>query len=309
MRILVTGGAGFIASNVADAYVQAGHEVAVVDNLSSGFRENINPKARFYEQDIADPKVLDIFADFKPEVLNHHAAQISVPLSVDDPRGDARVNVMGWLNLLEGCRAHGIKRVLYVSSGGVVYGDPEQLPADETFPIRPESPYGIAKATGEHYLHFYSRQADFTYVTFRYGNVYGPRQVPHGEAGVVSIFIQSLMAGKAPTIFGDGSCIRDYVFVGDVVRANVLALGKGENVAVNIGTGIPTDVNQVYQAVQAAMKNQTPALSGPARRGDLKAIYLNASLAEKILGWKPEVRFMDGVKKTYEYFRDKAKGV
>ena len=305
MRILVTGGAGFIASNVVDAYIAAGHEVAVVDDLSCGFIENLNEKAQFYEVDIANPKVEEVFAEFKPEVLNHHAAQISVPLSVDDPVADARVNVMGWLNLLEGCRKHGVKRVLYVSSGGVVYGEPQKLPADETYPIRPESPYGITKATGEDYLHFYSKQAGFKYVTFRYGNVYGPRQVPHGEAGVVSIFIKALLAGKAPTIFGDGSCIRDYVFVGDVVRANVMALEKGGNVALNIGTGIPIDVNQVYKAVQAAMQDQTPALSGPPRRGDLKAIYLNAGLAEKVLGWKPETSFGDGVKKTYEYFRDK----
>jgi UDP-glucose 4-epimerase len=309
MRILISGGAGFIASNVADAYIAAGHEVAVVDNLSSGFLENLNKEAKLYEVDISNPKVEEVFADFKPEVLNHHAAQISVPLSVDDPVEDARTNVMGWLNLLEGCRKHGVKRVQYVSSGGVVYGEPKQLPADETFPIKPESPYGIAKATGELYLDFYAKQAGFSYVAFRYGNVYGPRQVPHGEAGVVSIFIKALLSGKVPTIFGDGSCVRDYVFVGDVVRANVMALEKGKNIALNIGTGIPTDTNQVYKAVQDAMNDQTPALVGPPRRGDLQAIYIDASLAKKTIGWEPQTSFADGVKKTYEYFRDKEKGV
>jgi len=307
MRILVTGGAGFIGSNVVDAYIEAGHEVAVVDDLSSGFMTNLNPQAKFYQVDIADPKVEEVFADFKPEVLNHHAAQISVPLSVDDPREDARVNVMGWLNLLEGCRQHGVKRIIYISSGGVVYGEPETLPAEESFPLQPASPYGISKFTGENYLKFFAQKTGLKYITFRYSNVYGPRQVPHGEAGVVSIFIQALLAGKAPTIFGDGSCIRDYVFVGDVVRANLLALDKGENIAVNIGTSIPTDVNELYQVIRAAMKSDIQAQNGPPRRGDLKANYLKVALAEKVLGWKPQVSLVEGIMKTYEYFRDKAK--
>ncbi len=308
MRILISGGAGFIASNVADAYIQAGHEVAIVDNLSSGNIENVNPKAKFYQVDIADPRVEEVFAEFRPEVLNHHAAQISVPLSVDDPREDARVNVQGWLNLLESCRQHKVGRVIYVSSGGVVYGKPEKLPADETYPLNPESPYGISKFTGELYLKFFAAQTGLKYVVFRYSNVYGPRQVPHGEAGVVSIFIQALMAGKTPTIFGDGAVIRDYVFVGDVVDANVRALDRGENIAVNIGTGIPTNVSQLYAAIQTSMQNNTPAQHGPPRRGDLQANYLNAALAGKILGWKPGTSLAEGIARTYEYFKNQAQG-
>lgn len=307
MRILVTGGAGFIGSNVADAYLAAGHEVAVVDDLSSGNRANVPAKARFHELDIADPRLDQVFAEFKPEVINHHAAQISVPLSVDNPREDARVNVMGWLNLLDSCRRHGVRRVIYVSSGGVVYGEPGTLPADETFPIQPASPYGISKSTGEWYLKFYAAQTRMTYVVFRYSNVYGPRQMPHGEAGVVSIFIQALMAGKVPTIFGDGSVVRDYVFVGDVVDANLRALTRGENVAVNIGTGIPTNVNQLYQAIKEAMKSPVDALHGPPRRGDLQANYLNAKLAETVLGWKPKTTLAEGVAKTRDYFLNQAK--
>lgn len=308
MRILISGGAGFIASNVADAYIQAGHEVAIVDNLSSGNIENVNPLAKFYQVDIADPRVEEVFAEFKPEVLNHHAAQISVPLSVDDPREDARVNVQGWLNLLESCRQHKVGRVIYISSGGVVYGKPEKLPADETYPLNPESPYGISKFTGELYLKFFAAQTGLKYVVFRYSNVYGPRQVPHGEAGVVSIFIQALMAGKTPTIFGDGAVIRDYVFVGDVVDANVRALDRGENIAVNIGTGIPTNVSQLYAAIQTSMQNNTPAQHGPPRRGDLQANYLNAALAGKILGWKPGTSLAEGIARTYEYFKNQAQG-
>lgn len=307
MRILVTGGAGFIGSNVADAYLAAGHEVAVVDNLSSGDRANVPAKARFYELDITDPRLDEVFTEFQPEVLNHHAAQISVPLSVDNPREDARVNVMGWLNLLDGCRRHGVRRVIYVSSGGVVYGEPAKLPADETFPIQPASPYGIAKSAGEWYLKFYASQTHMTYVVFRYSNVYGPRQMPHGEAGVVSIFIQALMAGKTPTIFGDGSVVRDYVFVGDVVDANLRALEHGENVALNIGTGVPTNVNQLYQAIREAMRSPVEALHGPPRRGDLQANYLNAKLAGTVLGWSPKTSLAEGVAKTRDYFLAKAK--
>ncbi|MEW6516866.1 MAG: NAD-dependent epimerase/dehydratase family protein [candidate division FCPU426 bacterium] len=307
MRILVTGGAGFIGSNVADAFLAAGHEVAVVDNLSSGDRANVPRAAKFYEMDIADPRLDSVFADFKPEALNHHAAQISVPLSVDHPGEDARTNVMGWINLLDGCRKHGVKRVIYVSSGGVVYGEPSQLPADETFPIQPASPYGISKSAGEWYLKFYAAQTRLTYVAFRYSNVYGPRQMPHGEAGVVSIFIQALLAGKTPTIFGDGSVVRDYVFVGDVVDANLKALEHGDNVALNIGTGVPTTVNQLYEAIKASLASPIDALHGPPRRGDLQANYLNARLAEKVLGWKPKTSLAEGIAKTRDYFQQRAK--
>lgn len=303
MKILVTGGAGFIASHVVDAYIDLGHEVAVVDNLSSGKKENVNPRAKFFQMDIADPRVSDVFAQFKPRLVNHHAAQISVPLSVDDPLADAHTNVIGLLNLLTNCRQHEVEKVIYVSSGGVVYGEPKQLPATEVFPLQPASPYGIAKYAGELYLKFFAAQCGLKYVALRYSNVYGPRQVPHGEAGVVSIFIQALLAHKAPTIFGDGRYVRDYVFVQDVVDANVRAVERGENIALNIGTGKPTDVNEIYQLVRDALHSDLKALAGPPRRGDLRANYLDAALAGAVLGWKPKIPLSEGVTLTAHYFK------
>ncbi len=306
MKILVTGGAGFIGSNVVDAYVEAGHEVAVVDNLSSGKKENLNPRVKFYQMDIADTRLGEVFAEFKPRLVNHHAAQISVPLSVDDPLADAHTNVVGFLNLMTNCRQHKIEKVIYVSSGGVVYGEPKQFPASETFPLQPASPYGIAKYSGELYLKFFAAQCGIKYVALRYSNVYGPRQIPHGEAGVVSIFIQSLLAHKAPTIFGDGKCVRDYVFVGDVVEANLRAVEKGENIALNIGTGCPTDVNELYRIIGEALHIDLKALAGPPRRGDLRANYLDASLAGEVLGWAPKVSLAEGIAATANYFKQKA---
>jgi UDP-glucose 4-epimerase len=303
MKILMTGGAGFIGSNVVDAYLEAGHEVAVVDDLSSGKKENVNPRAKFYQLNIADPKLAGIFEEFKPQLVNHHAAQISVPLSVDDPLMDARTNVIGLLNLLTNCRTHKVTKVVYVSSGGVVYGEPERLPANETYPMQPASPYGIAKYAGELYLKFFAAQCGLKYVALRYSNVFGPRQVPHGEAGVVSIFILALLNRNAPTIFGDGKVIRDYVFVGDIVDANLRAVERGENVAVNIGTGKPTDVNELYMLIAEALGSDVEAQYGPPRRGDLRANYLDASLAGKVLGWRPKTTLQEGIVQTAKYFK------
>ncbi|MCK5219356.1 NAD-dependent epimerase/dehydratase family protein [bacterium] len=305
MKILVTGGAGFIGSNVADAFINAGHEVAILDDLSSGTQENVNPKAKFYQMDIADPRIDGIFAEFKPQVVNHHAAQISVPLSVDKPREDAQINIMGWLNLLEAGQKHQVEKIIYVSSGGVVYGEPENLPAREDFPMQPASPYGISKYAGEMYLEFFARRTKMKYVTFRYSNVYGPRQVPHGEAGVVSIFIKALLEGIPPTINGDGSCVRDYVFVGDVVEANLKALTKGENIALNIGTNRPTDVNVLYETIKTVMQSDILAKHGPSRRGDLQANYLDAGLAGQVLGWEPRASLSEGIARTVEFFKNR----
>lgn len=304
MKILVTGGAGFIGSNVADAFIEAGHEVAVVDDLSSGKRENVNPRAKFYQVDIADPKLARVFEEFKPQLVDHHAAQISVPLSVDDPLADARANVTGLLNVLTQCRLHKVAKIIYVSSGGVVYGEPERFPATEAYPLQPSSPYGITKYAGELYLKFFAAQCGLKYVALRYSNVYGPRQVPHGEAGVVSIFIQALLARKTPTIYGDGKCVRDYVFVGDVVDANLKAVERGENVALNIGTGKPTDVNELYCLICEALESDVEAQYGPPRRGDLRANYLDASLAGKVLGWRPKTTLPEGIEKTAAYFKN-----
>jgi UDP-glucose 4-epimerase len=303
MNILVTGGAGFIASNVADAYIEAGHKVIIVDNLFMGNMKNVNKKAKFYKVDVRDPKISSILKKEKIDVINHHAAQISVPDSVKDPLADAQINIMGTLNLFEAARKNAVKKFIFISSGGTVYGSKVPLPATEDNPLTAESPYGISKVTGEHYARFYTAQYGIKHTILRYSNVYGPRQIPHGEAGVVAIFIEKIMAGIAPVIFGGGTCVRDYVYVGDVARASVQALDKGDNDAFNIGTGVRTDVNQLYRAVQKATGFDKPAGEGPYREGDLKANYLENKKAGKILGWKPETGLEAGIGKTYEYFK------
>jgi UDP-glucose 4-epimerase len=224
MKILVTGGAGFIGSHVVDAYLELGHEVVVVDNLSSGSIENLNPKAKFYKMDIRDSDIEDLFKNEKPDIVNHHAAQMDVRKSVEDPIYDADVNIIGSLNLLQNCIRYGVKKFIFASTGGAIYGEQDYFPADEEHPTRPLSPYGVAKLTVEKYLYFYKEVHGLNYVVLRYANIYGPRQNPHGEAGVVAIFTSKMLKGEQPVINGDGFQTRDYTFVGDVVRANVLAL-------------------------------------------------------------------------------------
>lgn len=302
MRILVTGGAGFIGSNVVDLYIKKGHYVAVVDNLSMGSLKNVNKKAKFYKIDIRDKKIFNIIKKEKIQIINHHAAQISVPDSVRDPFTDADINIKGTLNLLDAAIKNKVKRFIFISSGGTVYGTPEKLPAKENFKIAPENPYGISKVAGENYVKFYSRQYGLKYVILRYSNVYGERQIPHGEAGVVAIFIKKILKGERPVIFGDGRCIRDYVYVGDVARANLLSLVKGVNDEFNIGTGKPTDVNQLFKIIKEVTGFKENAENGPFREGDILANYLDNSKARKILNWKPEISLKEGIKKTYNYF-------
>lgn len=304
MKILVTGGAGFIASHVTDAYLAAGHEVSVLDNLSGGKREQVPQGARFVELDLRDRAGIEaLFAKERYELVNNHAAQMSVPDSVKDPRFDAEVNVLGLLNLLEAGRQHGLKKFIHISSGGTVYGIPKKLPAKETFPILPMSPYGITKAVGEDYLRFYALQYGIRYTVLRYSNVYGPRQMPHGEAGVVSIFIQKLMKGEIPMIFGDGKILRDYVFVKDVARANLKAIEGGDGKAYNIGTNKATSVLALYKQIAKALGSKTAALHGPGRPGDLKANWLDYTKASKELRWKPEVSLAKGIKETVDFFK------
>jgi UDP-glucose 4-epimerase len=303
MNILVTGGAGFIGSNVADAFIKAGHKVVIADNLFMGNMRNVNSKAKFYKIDIRDKKISGIIKKEKIDVIDHHAAQISVPDSVKNPGFDADINITGVINLLGAAAENGVKKIIFVSSGGTVYGQPSKLPATEALPYAAEAPYGISKVAGELYVKFFARQYGMKYTILRYSNVYGPRQIPHGEAGVVAIFIKKIMGGEPPVIFGGGKCVRDYVFVGDVARANVAALKKGDNDEFNIGTGIPTDVNMLYKAVQKVTGFTTPAIPGPYREGDIPANYLNAKKAGVKLGWKPQVKLVEGVKETYEYFQ------
>jgi len=305
LNILVTGGAGFIGSHVADAYIKAGHKVVVIDNLSMGNRRNINPEAKFYKTDIRDKKVKDIIKKERIEAVNHHAAQISVPDSVKNPAADAAINVWGTLNLLEAARENRVGRFIFVSSGGTVYGSPKKFPVAETAPIAPENPYGITKVTGENYVKFYALQHGMKYVILRYSNVYGPRQIPHGEAGVVSIFIERIMKNQRPVIFGGGKCVRDYVYAGDAAAANLAALKKGTNNEFNIGTGKPTNVNMLYAAIKKATGFKKAAKKGPFRQGDILVNYLNINKAKRILKWKPKVSLNEGIERTYGYFKNK----
>ena len=303
MKILVTGGAGFIASHVADAYIAAGHEVVIVDDLSSGKRANLPAAAKFYHADIRSPEAREIIRNEQPQVLSLHAAQMDVRKSVADPAFDASVNVLGMINMLEGGREVGIRKVIFASSGGATYGEQEVFPAPEDHPHNPLSPYGITKATGEHYLFFYRAAYGMPYVALRYANVYGPRQDPHGEAGVVAIFTEKLLANQAPTINGDGKQTRDYVFVGDVVRANLAALDRPFVGSVNIGTGIETDVTALYAHPRVLTGSPHPAQHGPAKAGEQRRSVIAIGLAADVLGWKPEIPLEEGLRRTVEFFR------
>jgi UDP-glucose 4-epimerase len=306
-KILVTGGAGFIGSHVADAYLARGDRVWVVDDLSSGHRENVPGGAEFVEMSIEDPRVRELMGDARFHLVSHHAAQIDVRRSVEDPLADARVNVLGLLNVLEGARAAGVERVVYVSSGGVVYGEPEVRPTPETSPKEPRSPYGVAKLSGEHYLQYYRTVHGIESVALRYSNVYGPRQDPHGEAGVVAIFFQRLLRGEELTIFGDGEQTRDYVFVGDVVRANLLAseirfppdAGMDDR-AFNVGTGVETSVNRLADITETVSGLRTGRIFRAARKGELQRSVLDVSHL-KAAGWSPRTHLTDGLRETFRW--------
>lgn len=306
MRILVTGGAGFIGSNTVDALIRRGAgDVAVLDSLTAGKREQVNPQARFYLADLRDAAaVREIAERERPEVIYHFAAQMDVRRSVADPAFDAQVNLVGFLNLIEAARKHGLKRVVFSSTGGAIYGEQETFPADENHPCRPVSPYGIAKLATESYLFYYHVQYGIDYLALRYGNVYGPRQDPHGEAGVVAIFSGKILDGQPCTIFGDGGQTRDYVFVGDVVRANLAALdAKASAMAINIGTGVETSVNDLYATLAAIADFPTAAIHAPARPGEQKRSVISPARAAKELGWRPVTVLRDGLGETYQYFR------
>jgi UDP-glucose 4-epimerase len=306
VKILVTGGAGFIGSHVVDAYVAAGHEVVVVDDLSTGHRENLNPKARFHQLDICDPKTIELIRDERPAVLNLHAAQMDVRRSVADPLFDARINILGTINLLEGARRANVRRVIFVSSGGAVYGEQEAFPAPETHPTNPVSPYGVSKRSGELYAFFYQAEYQLPFFAMRYANVYGPRQDPHGEAGVVAIFTGRMLRGEPVTVNGDGKQTRDYVYVGDVARANVLALERECAGAVNIGTGVETDVNRLAELLLAATASRSEVRHGPAKQGEQRRSVIECTKAGAVLGWQPLVSLEDGLRRTVEFFRGRA---
>jgi UDP-glucose 4-epimerase len=305
-KILITGGAGFIGSNIADTFLAAGWDVAVLDDLSSGKRENVPAAARFYPCDVRSAAAAEVVERERPEVLCHHAAQIDVRRSMVDPRFDADVNLGGLLNLMQAVvRAGSVKQVLFASSGGATYGDTPVIPTPETHPQQPASHYGAAKAASELYLGVFRTTYGIPYAALRYANVYGPRQDPHGEAGVVAIFCQRLLDGKPCTIYGDGGQTRDYVFVGDVARANLLAAERGFAGALNVGTGVETDVNGLYAALARAAGSRAAPLHAEARLGEQRRSCIDALAAGKAIGWRPEVKLEDGLKRTMEFFEAK----
>ncbi len=303
MRILVTGGAGFIASHIVDAYLELGHEVVVIDDLSTGRRENLNPRAEFVEMDIRDEAVARLFARHRFDVVNHHAAQMDVRKSVVAPKFDAEVNILGTLNLLENGVKHGVNKFIFASTGGAVYGEQETFPADENHPTWPLSPYGIAKLACEKYLFYYRAVHGLAHVILRYANVYGPRQNPHGEAGVVAIFSERLLKGEQPIINGDGKQTRDYVYVADLVRINVMALDFPECDIFNVGTGRETDVNTLFHTLRQLTGSSAEERHGPAKPGEQQRSCLAWGKAAEKLGWKPEIDLNQGLRNTVEYFR------
>lgn len=304
MRILVTGGAGFIGSNIVDAALAHGHEVAVLDDLSTGREANLNPKAKFYRADIRDNDALSrVFDEFQPEMISHQAAKADVRESLQKPQLYAQVNIIGSLNLLENARRVGTKKVIYAGTGGATYGEPLYLPVREDHPVNPLDPYGASKHQVEHYLFLYKYNYGLNYTVLRYPNVYGPRQNPFGEAGVIAIFTYKMLKGETPTINGKGDKERDFCFVGDVARANVLALAAGDNEIYNIGSGIGTDINTLYGKLQDATGFHQPANYAPDKPGEVYKIYLDATKAGKELGWEANMSLEQGLTLTVESLR------
>jgi len=305
MKILVTGGAGFIGSHVTDRLIKEGHEVVIVDDLSTGFMENVNPNAKFVKMDIRDENLTELFERERFDIVNHHAAQMDVRKSVKFPRFDADVNIGGSINILENCIKYGVKKIIYISTGGAVYGEPARLPVGEDCDINPISQYGISKHTVEHYLFLYKMNYDLNYVVLRYPNVYGPRQYPHGEAGVTAIFTEKMLRGEQPFIFGDGKQLRDYTYISDIVESNILAMdsASADGEILNIGVGVGTSVNEIFKILAEIIGFTKPPIYQAPRVGEIFQIYLDATKAKKLLGWEPKVAFRRGLEKLVEYFQ------
>jgi len=305
MRILVTGGAGFIGSHLIDTFVAAGHETAVVDSFwehGGGRRANLNPKSKFYELDIRDPGLESVFADFAPEVVSHHAAQHSVAISTADPNYDADVNILGLLNVLRLSVKHKTRKVTFASSAAT-YGTPQRLPITEDHPQLPESPYGITKMAAEHYLRFFWTAHGLQFTILRYGNVFGPRQDPNGEAGVIAIFCGKILNGQPIRVDWDGEQQKDFVYVGDVARAGLMALDRADGATFNIGTGVGTSVNELHKVIAAQVGRDVEIVHAPKRSGDIRMCVFAIEKAQRELGWSPATSLADGIKKTVDYFR------
>ena len=304
MKVLITGGAGFIGSNVADRLIGEKYEVVVIDNLSTGKIENLNEKVKFYEYDIREKDLIGIFKAEKPDYVIHNAAQLSVRISVDEPLFDAEVNIIGGLNVFNCSKETAVKKVIFASSGGTVYGEQEYFPADENHPLNPISPYGVAKLTSEKYLDYYYKSFGMQYIALRYANIYGPRQDPFGEAGVVAIFSKKMLEGESPIINGDGNQTRDYVFVGDVVQANIKAIQSNYTGCINIGTATETTVNELFQILKKISKNSNIREShGAAKQGEQLRSVLGFKKAKEILAWEPKIPIEQGLEITYKWFQ------
>ncbi|MDA1173383.1 MAG: NAD-dependent epimerase/dehydratase family protein [Chloroflexi bacterium] len=307
IRIVVTGGAGFIGSHVVDALIERGNVVGIVDSLVTGNRENLNPRAEFFEVDICDAEALaGVLASFKPQVVDHHAAQISVALSSRDPAADALTNVVGSLQVLEASRAAGVEHLVFASTGGALYGDPEVVPADEATPIAPLSPYGAAKASVETYLRMYHDTYGFSYTALRYANVFGPRQTPEGEAGVVAIFTNRMLKGETPVIFGDGDQQRDFVYVGDVAQANVEAIERRLQGAYNVGTGVASSVNEVTRELTNACGFEGIVEYAEERPGEVRRVTLDAAKLTRETGWQWQGGLAEGLALTVGHQKARA---
>jgi UDP-glucose 4-epimerase len=304
LKILVTGGAGFIASHTADAFIEEGHRVVILDDLSTGFEKNINPKAKFVKANICDKSLMELFEKEKFDVVNHHAAQMDVRRSVKDPEFDATTNILGSINLLQNCIKYNVNKFIFASTGGAVYGEQDYFPADENHNTQPKSPYGISKLAVEKYLYFYYSEYKLNYTILRYANIYGPRQNPFGEAGVVAIFSTKLLKGEQPIINGHGKQTRDYVFVGDVVKANLLTLKDEASDIYNIGTGAETDVNQLFHLINDITDAKKEEKHGSAAPGEqLRSVITSDKLFNKF-GWRPLTKIEDGLLKTVNYFKE-----
>lgn len=304
-NILVTGGAGFIASHVVDAYIELGHQVTVLDNLSTGRREFVNPSASFVEGDITDQEFIQkVIGELKPEVINHHAAHIQVGNSVINPQFDAESNIIALLHIMQAAKDSGVKKTIMASTGGAMYGN-QPTPFTEEMQALPLSPYGVSKRSGELYLNFYHEQYQIPHIVLRYANVYGPRQNPHGESGVVAIFSEMLKEGRSPIINGDGNNTRDYVYISDVVSANVSALDSDFVGVLNIGTGVETSTNEVFRAVTSAFGVDIPEQHGPERPGEQKVSALSFKKAHEVFGWTPKVDFQTGVRLVVDWYKNK----
>lgn len=303
MKILVTGGAGFIGSHLVDRLMLEGYEVVIVDNLSTGKRKNLNRDARFYKMDVQSRGIERVFRKERPSLVMHLAAQMDVRRSVADPIFDAQVNILGTVNLLEQAVKHGARKVVFASSGGAIYGEQEVFPAPESHPTRPLSPYGISKLAGEHYLYYYHCASGIQYVSLRYSNVYGPRQDPEGEAGVVAIFARKMLADEQPIINGNGRQTRDFVYVEDVVEANLAAMGKDVHGVINVGTGVETSVNDLFRTLQDLTGSTCKEIHGPAKKGEQARSVIDATRLRQELGWEPKTSFREGLARTVDYFK------